>query len=137
MSRDRRSSASTTTTSNKRCRAASINCITGGYARPPIVVSAILSRQPRQSQRLGSGTSRAFFGVSARSIAFLASTIAIDLLCALPVIATFATDADHFHKSARCLEQPNIRCRDIPFCPRRWFSCAYRLRSRLSLNIVV
>jgi hypothetical protein len=51
-----------------------------------------------QSQRLGSGISRAFFEASARSIAFSASTIAVDLLCALPVITTFATDADHLHK---------------------------------------
>ena len=46
-------------------------------------------------------TSRTFFGARARSIAFSASITASDLLCAWPVITTFATDADHFHKFRR------------------------------------
>jgi hypothetical protein len=54
-----------------------------------------------QSQRLGSGTSRTLIGESARSIAFSASTTASDLLCDWPVMTTFATDADHFHKFRR------------------------------------
>jgi len=51
-----------------------------------------------QSQRLGGGTSRSFFGASARSIVFSASTMASDLLCDWPVITTFASDADQTHK---------------------------------------
>src|SRR5206468_11933049 len=53
-----------------------------------------LSNRVFQSQRLGSGTSRTFFGASARSIAFSASTTASDLLYDWPVITTFATRSE-------------------------------------------
>ena len=67
-------------------------------------------KAPRSAQsRFPGGTSRSFFGASARSMARSTSAAASDLVAAWPAITTPAIDADHFHK---CRPMP-IRCPDI------------------------
>ena len=76
-------------------------------------------------------TSRTFFGAKARSIAFSASSPP-QICCALgrcpPCSQPMRTIST---SSAGCLEQPNIRCRDIPFCVR---VAGYRARDSNSFR---